>query len=139
MNYRLSVEPDAKADDQSLIRSAINEFNMNVTGDRNYSPLVIFVRDDDDNIVGGILGDIWGGWLHINHLWITEALRKHGYGQQLMALAETQAREKGCRGVHLETHSFQAPAFYLKLGYVIFGELADFPQGHTFYVLKKML
>lgn len=139
MNYRLSIEPDAKADDQSLISNAINEFNMNVTGDRNYSPLTIFLRDDDNQIVGGLVGDIWGGWLHINSLWIAEALRKHGYGQQLLAAAETEARAHGCRGIHLETYSFQAPAFYQKLGYTIFGQIDDFPQGHTSYFLRKML
>mgnify|MGYP000076510328 CR=1 FL=1 len=139
MNYRLSIEPDALPQDLQLIRDSINEFNMTVTGDRNYSPLVIFLRDESDIIVGGILGDVWGGWLHITYLWVSEVLRQHGYGRQLVEAAETQARTKGCRGVFLETFSFQARPFYEKLGYKVCGEVPDYPQGHTYYFLKKWL
>ena len=139
MSYHLSIEPDATAEDQAFIRDTINEFNMHVTGDRMYSPLVIFIRDQDNTIIGGILGDIWGGWLHINFLWITETLRRHGFGQQLVTEAEIQARAQNCRGVFVETFSFQALPFYEKQGYKVFGEIADYPQGYTYYFLRKNL
>lgn len=139
MSYRLSVEPDTKPEDVQLIRDSLNEFNMTVTGDRSYHPLNIFVRDENDAIVGGVLTDIWGGWMHVSYLWISEPLRKQGYGQQLIAMAEDEARTQKCHGIHLETFEFQAPLFYQKLGYTVFGELPDFPIGHTYYFLKKLL
>lgn len=139
MTYRLSIEPDAHPNDLKCIREPLDQFNMTVTGDREYRPLIIFVRDDADDIVGGILGDIWGGWLHITYLWIAESLRKHGYGSQLVQTAEAQAKAYGCRGIFLETFSFQARPFYEKLGYVVFNEIADYPPGHTYYFLRKML
>jgi GNAT superfamily N-acetyltransferase len=139
VTYRLSIEPDAKPEDLQVIRDSLNEFNMVVTGDRNYRPLVIFVRDENDTIVGGVLTDIWGGWMHISYLWIAEPLRKQGYGKQLIAMAEDEARAQNCRGIYLETFDFQAPLFYQKLGYTVFGELADFPIGYSFYYLKKLL
>jgi hypothetical protein len=38
-----------------------------------------------------------------------------------------------------ETLSFQARPFYEKLGYKLFGELVDYPKGHTTYCLVKKL
>jgi hypothetical protein len=40
---------------------------------------------------------------------------------------------------YLDTFSFQAPDFYKKLGYEVFGELQDFPHGHQRYFMKKRL
>jgi len=39
----------------------------------------------------------------------------------------------------LETASFQAREFYEKQGYEVFGELDDFPKGHTMFYMKKVL
>ncbi|GAQ00024.1 hypothetical protein NIES2104_65890 [Leptolyngbya sp. NIES-2104] len=39
----------------------------------------------------------------------------------------------------MDTFSFQAPEFYQKLGYTVFGELPDFPIGHRRLFLKKVL
>jgi hypothetical protein len=46
---------------------------------------------------------------------------------------------RGCVGVWLDTFSFQARGFYEKLGYRVFGEVADYPPGHTRHFLKKSL
>ena len=42
-------------------------------------------------------------------------------------------------GIWLDTFSFQARRFYEKLGYVVFGELPDYPAGHSRYFLQKRL
>jgi GNAT superfamily N-acetyltransferase len=139
MTYRFSIEPNANSEEVQSIRDSLNEFNMIVTGDRNYRPFVIFVRDENNAIVGGVLADLWGGWMHISYLWMDEPLRRQGYGKRLIAMIEEEARAQKCRGIHLETFDFQARPFYEKLGYTVFGELPDFPIGHTFYYLKKLL
>jgi hypothetical protein len=36
-----------------------------------------------------------------------------------------------------DTQDFQAPAFYRKHGYSVFGELPDLPPGHVRYSLAK--
>ena len=58
---------------------------------------------------------------------------------KLMAEAERYARSKGFRFMRTETVDFQAKPFYEKLGYEVFGQLADFPAGHTTYCLVKRL
>jgi len=63
-------------------------------------------------------------------LWVHAQHRKSGYGTALMRRAEQIARERACDVVFLSTMTFQAPAFYAKLGYKMFGELADAPRGY---------
>ncbi|MBK8027265.1 MAG: GNAT family N-acetyltransferase, partial [Chloroflexi bacterium] len=103
------------------------------------TPLNIFVRDDMGEIVGGILGGMWGGWLHITFLWVAPELRKQGYGTRLLQAAEAEAKEKGCRSAFLETHSFQAPDFYRRLGFQPVGQLSDYPPGHAYFIMWKPL
>ena len=56
-----------------------------------------------------------------------------------MATAEAEARTDGCRFVHLDSHTFQAPEFYKKLGYQEFGRLEDSPLGHEQVFLWKRI
>src|SRR5690242_11660467 len=88
----ISSEPDASAEDVNVIADRIYEFNMRVTGDYNWKPVRIFLRDEAGNIRGGIAADCWGGWLDIDLLWVDEDLREQGYATQLMQQVEDQAR-----------------------------------------------
>jgi GNAT superfamily N-acetyltransferase len=136
---RLSSEPQAAREDLAHIRNSVDEFNMRVTQDRNYSPVNVFLRDENDDIQGGILADLWGGWMHITFLWVEEPLRKHGYGAQLLRAAEEEARAKGCGHAFVETFSFQARPFHGRFGYQVIAALEDYPPGHTYYFLRKTL
>jgi len=35
---------------------------------------------------------------------------------------------RGCHQMHLDTHGYQAPAFYRRLGYEAIGELPSWPR-----------
>jgi GNAT superfamily N-acetyltransferase len=60
-------------------------------------------------------------------------------GSQLLNEIEQLAKEKGCRLICLDTFSFQAPGFYKKHGYKVFGVLEDHPKGFNQYFLEKRL
>lgn len=79
------------------------------------------------------------GWLRIGTLWVDARLRGQGYGRQLMAAAEAEGRQRGCHSAYLDTFSFQAPAFYERCGYEVFGTLEAFPGGHTRFFMRKSL
>jgi GNAT superfamily N-acetyltransferase len=118
-----------------------NVINLNFarTGVTDWHPIGYFLKNARGEFLGGLTGYVWGGWMHVNLLWVTEGLRGEGHGTRLMDAAEAFAVEHGCIGATLETHSFQAPGFYAKRGYEVFGTLGDYPPGHTKLFLRKRL
>ena len=74
----------------------------------------------------------------MHYLWLSEAVRGQGIGRQLLTEAEDHARRHGCHQIWLDTYSFQAPGFYQRLGYQIFGEL-DYPDDRKRLFLHKRL
>src|SRR5712691_3125402 len=72
------------------------------------------------------------------NLWVHAELRGQGIGRELMARAEQRAAALGCHSAFLDTFSFQAPGFYQKLGYTVFGTL-DYPPDHKRFFLQKRL
>jgi RimJ/RimL family protein N-acetyltransferase len=138
-DLRITSEPQASPEDAAVIRDGLARFNVAATRHTYYSPVAIFLRDDRGAVLGGTLGEVWGGWLDLTFLWVAEPVRGKGYGERLLRAAEDEARAQGCRGVYLETFGFQARPFYERFGYEIFAELQDRPAGHTSYFMKKTL
>ncbi|MBM4246957.1 MAG: GNAT family N-acetyltransferase [Deltaproteobacteria bacterium] len=136
---RMSVEPQAGDDLRRSLSDRLDLFNVATTGIDRWHALSIFLRDPDDEIVGGLLGQIWGGWLHVSHLWIAEPFRGAGHASGLLREAERFAIARGCHAARLDSHSFQAPDFYVKHGYHILGVLEDYPPGHQLVFLRKTL
>lgn len=135
----ISSEPDASDADTNFVRQGLRSFNNQFINDDGFQPLNLFLRREDGSIAGGLLGDVYWGWLHINILWVDEGLRRKGYGERLLKRAEEEALKKGCRAVHLDTMSFQAKPFYEKFGYTVFGVLDDLPVGHQrIFMCKKI-
>lgn len=113
--------------------------NFARTGIADWHPVGFFLKSRRGEWLGGLTGYIWGGWLHVNFLWVSETLRGRGHGTRLMDAAEAMARERGAFGATLETHTFQAPDFYAKRGYTVFGRIDDYPPGHGKLFLTKRL
>ena len=125
--------------DRETIERGVDQHNVAVTGMPDYYPMAFLLRDARGETRGGLLGDIWGGWLHVKYLWVDRPLRHAGWASRLVAAAEDYARDHGAQRVCLETFSFQARPLYEKLGYEVFAQLDDFPLGHTKYFLRKTL
>lgn len=138
-DYAITLEQEATEAERKIIDDNLIRFNEQSVEYHHYKPLSIFIRDEQDVICGGLIGASYWGWTAIDRVWIREDLRGQGYGRKLLEMAETEARIRGCRGIHLDTLSFQAPEFYKKLGFVVFGQIEDTPVGHTRYFLKKRL
>jgi ribosomal protein S18 acetylase RimI-like enzyme len=136
---RLSSEPHAPPEQIARINEALYAWNMDTTGVRVYHPVAIFLRDQDGTIRGGVTGGVWGTWLHVVTLWVDEPYRGQGFGRALVLAAEAEAREAGARHAFLETHTFQAPGLYQRLGYVVIAQLEDYPPGHGQLIMRKDL
>lgn len=136
---QIAFEPSLEDDARGLIVDSLDNFNMTITGIREFFPVNFVVRGQSGEILGGVLGHVWGSWLQVTLLWVAEEIRGLGYGTQLIESAETVARSQGAIGATLETHSFQARPFYERLGYEVFSTLEGYPVGHAKYYLKKAL
>ena len=121
------------------IHIGLTEFNQSAQPDPSASPLVLVINNAAGSIVAGVLGRSAYGWLRIDIVWVVDERRGKGYGTMLMSRAEEVAVERGCRGIHLDTHEFQAPAFYEQLGYEVFGKLENYPEGYDRLYFKKEL
>lgn len=122
-----------------VIGQGITDYNTQQAGDDQGQNLCFVLQSPDKEIVGGVIGATHWNWFYINLMWIKEELRGRGYGRRLLTLAEEEARKRGAKHAYLDTFSFQAPGFYQKYGYQVFGELSDFPEGHQRYFLAKQL
>ena len=135
----LEVGEEAAHEDLQFLEEHINEFNFATTGIRDARGLIILVRDADRTIHAGLSGHTWGGVAEIRFLWVDESRRHTGIGSGLLRAAEREARARGCGKIVLSTHSFQAPGFYGKHGYVVTGEFSEYPRGHRSMFLEKTL
>jgi GNAT superfamily N-acetyltransferase len=87
---------------------------------RNYTPLLLSLRDAEARLVGGVLGSTAWSWLSVEALWVDVKLRGQGRGRELLAAAERIARERGCMWARLDTFDFQARGFYERAGYAVY-------------------
>ena len=137
--HRLTLEDRSSPDDITALHRGLETFNRRVAGDVNYRPLNVFVRDDTGAVSGGLLGATYWSWFAIEILWLHENLRGRRIGTRLVTMAEEEATRRGARHAQVDTVDFQALGFYQKLGYAVFGQLEDCPEGHTRYYLAKDL
>ena len=82
----------------------------------------MIARDSSNSLAGGIYGELYWGWLNILALWVSPDLRRQGLGSQLLSRAEAEALSRGCRGVYLDTFTFQNVALYTRAGYEMIRE-----------------
>ena len=122
-----------------IIGEGISNYNTQQAGDETAQRMCFVVQSPDKEILGGVIGVIYWDWLYVDLMWIREEFRGCGYGHRLMTQLEDEARQRGARHAFLDTFSFQAPDFYKKHGYRVFGELKDFPAGHQRHFMTKDL
>lgn len=119
------------------IYTALEASSLALIGPAQPRLLVIPIRDDNGSVAGGLWGYTSFGWLHVQMLFVPQALRGMGVGAALMASAEAEARDRGCRGAYVDTFSFQAAPFYQRIGFTLFGRLDDCPPGHDRLYFRK--
>lgn len=123
--------------ERAALRQGLAGFNRAAFGRLGRRRRWLLARDAGGALQGGAECALSLGWLHVGTLWVAAPHRGQGLGRRLMAAAEALARAEGCRGVHLNTLSFQAPGFYAKLGFTEVGRLADMPPGQTRHWFAK--
>jgi len=140
MKHEITSEKTPSREEIKILDQGLRQHANAIFESHGFTDVAFFLRDEAGAIVGGVSGNYGTfGWLYVDSLWVSENLRGEGYGNQLMDLIEGEALKHGCMRAYLNTMSFQAPEFYKKRGYTVFGELDDFPEGHSRLFLRKNL
>jgi len=140
---RIETTDNPEKEDLKVISKGIQTYNQQYIPDdvvfEADTKFAVFAKDENGNVVGGIRACAFWNYCIIELLWLSENTRGLGIGKQLIEATEKHALKKGFSYMRTETLSFQARPFYEKLGYKVFGELPDYPKGHTTYCLFKEL
>ena len=133
----LAERSDSAATSRKLWKGLIR-FNREQAGPLRYSRTILSVRDENGRLFGGLITQSWWQETYIELLWLAPRARGVGLGSSLIKEAERRAQRRGSRVIHLNTYSFQAPAFYERQGYKRFGTMSGSPQGANrhFYVKR---
>jgi GNAT superfamily N-acetyltransferase len=135
---RLNFENNPNWDDREFIDEALGEYNAPFLRDASWAYFGIFLRAEANAIRAGLIGDCYAGWLTIRLLWVHRDQRRGGLGSGLIKEAEGFALARSCHSAWVDSFSFQAPDFYRRLGYKVFGTL-DYPPDHQRVFLQKRL
>jgi GNAT superfamily N-acetyltransferase len=136
---RLVVESDPDPEINRFLEDQLYEFNVQTSGTTDDKLLAILLRGPDGEVVGGAYGWTWGGTCYVRSLFLPESMRNRGHDARIMRTLEQEAVARGCEQIMLQTHSFQAPAFYRKLGFTVIGVVDDYPRGHQYLTMLKRL
>ncbi|HBD7190957.1 TPA: GNAT family N-acetyltransferase, partial [Legionella pneumophila] len=134
----LVVDTKLLEQQDKMIRDGIVNFNAPFTGSKpeRYS---IYVKDNENNIVGGAIVYAHKSSIYVDALWVSEKYRGRGIGAELLRGVETEAIKRGIPESTLDTFSFQAEGFYLKQGYKHLGIIKNYLEGHDRIYLRKKL
>lgn len=128
----------ARQIEQELLASLARINRQNVNLRRTF-----VIRDREGQLVAGLTCSTAYGWLRVEALWVADDFCARGIGRELMNAAEAFGREQGCHSAWLDTSNADAHAFYRRLGYTVFGELANgegrFPAEHRRWFLQQRL
>ncbi len=122
---------------RKTILKGLIEYNRQKAGPAKWHTVAVVINDSRGKVLGGLTGWTGWGWMCVELFWLPEELRRQGHGRKLMAMAEEEAKKRGCIGIYLNTASFQAPDFYPKLGFKPYAVVEDYPPGHKMYFLVK--
>ncbi len=136
----LEVTDALDAAEARSITEGLNVFNDEATGFNDRRSLAVVARDPETGkILGGLTGRTSLGLMFIDIFYLPSHLRGAGLGTRLLRMAEEEGRRRGCRAGVLLTISFQAPEFYRRNGWRVFGEIPCNPPGTSRIYLTKDL
>ncbi len=120
--------------DQGFCEHALENVNCNAA----IQTFALTAKREED-LLGALTGRLFWGSLHIRHLFVTKPYRNQGIGRRLVEEGMRIGIENQCRFAVVETMSFQALDFYLKLGFRMDFSRDGYDQGCIFYYLSKPL
>jgi GNAT superfamily N-acetyltransferase len=139
MDLTFTLKPGPTSEERYRIIDPLIAYNEAQVGPRNKKEFAFSVHSETGEFIGGLLGFTHWNHFFVSAIFVDQALRREGIGRELLKRAEALALEQGCDVIYLDTFDYQAPGFYEKLGFKVFGTLEEYPTGHRrFYLVKRL-
>lgn len=122
---------------REAILAGIRAHNDTLLGPTDRRDLFIPITAENGSVDGGLIGYTGRGWLYVELLFVPERLRGEGMAGKLLALAEEEARARGCIGANIDTINPVARRAYERAGYRVFGRIENFSKGYDICWLIK--
>ncbi|MFH0230543.1 GNAT family N-acetyltransferase [Vibrio diabolicus] len=136
MKLEFCLNPDQT--DLDSVRQGIRSYNRMHLPEGEVHAVGCFAKDGNGNTMGGLTGEMFKNTVFVEFLWVDAENRTSGLGSQLMSMLEEKVKPHGVTHVYLDTYSFQALEFYLKLGFEKVGQYSGYPaEGIHKYFLQK--
>jgi GNAT superfamily N-acetyltransferase len=136
LDSRITIESPPKKDSlQTLDNGLLSEIAK--TAPLLNRQVALFLRDDDNRVLGGAIAGMFWSWMDLRFLWVDESVKGQGWGKKLLQAAEIEAKKNECLGITCDTASFQSLDFYLSQGFSIMAKLENRPPRHSSYYLQK--
>ncbi|WP_061035520.1 MULTISPECIES: GNAT family N-acetyltransferase [Vibrio] len=137
---KLEFKLNPEQNDLDFIRDGIRAYNRMHLPDGDVNAIGCFARNDEGRVIGGLTGEMFNNTVFVEYLWVDAEARTSGLGSKLIALLEEQVKRHGVTHLYLDTYSFQALDFYLKLGFEKVGQYSGYPAaGIDKYFLQKQI
>jgi GNAT superfamily N-acetyltransferase len=131
------IEAESSELSEALLQ-LLNEYSLEKIGGHAAVTLQFAARDDAGNLLGGVTGRVLHGVLSVHLLALVPTARRAGLGAQLLKTLEEAARAQGATVARVDTLEFEAPDFYQKQGYEVFGILGEQSGRRQFFLSKKL-
>ncbi|HDM8222498.1 TPA: GNAT family N-acetyltransferase [Vibrio campbellii] len=137
---KLEFKLNPEQNDLDFIRDGIRAYNRMHLPDGDVNAIGCFARNDEGKVIGGLTGEMFNNTVFVEYLWVDAEARTSGLGSKLISLLEEQAKSHGVTHLYLDTYSFQALDFYLKLGFEKVGQYSGYPAtGIDKHFLQKQI
>ncbi|MFN7101439.1 MAG: GNAT family N-acetyltransferase [Pseudorhizobium sp.] len=137
MSFDLTMTDRFTPGEEQAILDRLQAYNIANFGPSDRRDLAIILRDDAGEPEGGLIGRTGRGWLYVQMLFVPDRLRHQGLAGRMLAMAEQEAKARGCCGAYLDTMNPQALVFYQKHAYEMIGQLPGLTGDHAITWLKK--
>ncbi|WP_425670906.1 GNAT family N-acetyltransferase [Vibrio owensii] len=137
---KLEFKLNPEQNDLDFIRDGIRAYNRMHLPDGDVNAIGCFARNDEGKVIGGLTGEMFNNTVFVEYLWVDAEARTSGLGSKLISLLEEQVKPRGVTHLYLDTYSFQALDFYLKLGFEKVGQYSGYPaSGIDKHFLQKQI
>lgn len=137
---KLEFKLNPEQNDLDFIRDGIRAYNRMHLPDGDVNAIGCFARNDEGKVIGGLTGEMFNNTVFVEYLWVDPEARTSGLGSKLISLLEEQVKPHGVTRLYLDTYSFQALDFYLKLGFEKVGQYSGYPaSGIDKHFLQKQI